>query len=91
MCAGMPTSCMQNASYFHHLVSWWEHRADPNVLFLFYEGLISIPSTIHLKQVWNYNKEDLSRPDLDLAKGQAVRVGQLYQVNPKPQTLNPKP
>ena len=31
-------------------------------------------------QVWNYNKEDLSRPDLDLAKGQALRVGQLYEV-----------
>jgi len=30
---------MQNASYFHHLVSWWEHRNDPDVLFLFYEDL----------------------------------------------------
>ena len=31
-------------------------------------------------QVWNYNKEELARPDLDLAAGQAIRVGQLYQV-----------
>jgi len=36
---GTPESNMQNASYFHHLLSWWEHRHDPNVLFLFYEDL----------------------------------------------------
>ena len=26
-------------SYFAHLLSWWEHRNDPNVLFLFYEDM----------------------------------------------------
>lgn len=47
------------------------------------ENLVSIAQSIGVSwlQVWNYNKEDLSRPDLDLAKGQAVRVGQLYQVS----------
>ena len=23
---GIPESKMQNASYFHHLISWWQHR-----------------------------------------------------------------
>ena len=36
---GVPQSKMQNASYFHHLVSWWPHRNDPNVLLLFFEDL----------------------------------------------------
>ena len=36
---GAPQSKMQNASYFHHLASWWPHRNDPNVLFLFFEDL----------------------------------------------------
>jgi hypothetical protein len=34
-----PVDMMQNASYFHHLVSWWEHRSDPNVLYLSFEDL----------------------------------------------------
>ena len=38
---GVPASPMQNASYFHHLVSWWQHRTNPDVLFLFYEDLKS--------------------------------------------------
>ncbi|XP_028406617.1 amine sulfotransferase-like isoform X2 [Dendronephthya gigantea] len=40
---GEPKSKMQHyaiyASYFLHLMSWWEHRNDPNVLFLFYEDM----------------------------------------------------
>mmetsp|Transcript_4582 Transcript_4582/g.6515 ORF Transcript_4582/g.6515 Transcript_4582/m.6515 type:complete len:190 (+) Transcript_4582:120-689(+) len=36
---GFPESKMNNASYFVHLVSWYERRNDPNVLFLFYENL----------------------------------------------------
>ncbi|XP_028406629.1 amine sulfotransferase-like [Dendronephthya gigantea] len=36
---GEPKSKMENASYFVHLMSWWEHRNDPNVLFLFYEDM----------------------------------------------------
>jgi hypothetical protein len=39
LAAGIPESRMQNASYFYHLLSWWEHREDPDVLFLFYEGV----------------------------------------------------
>jgi hypothetical protein len=30
---------MENASYFVHLISWWEHRNDSNVLFLFFEDM----------------------------------------------------
>ena len=26
-------------SYFLHLLSWWQHRNDPNVLFLFFEDM----------------------------------------------------
>lgn len=36
---GKPESPMQNASYFHHFLSWWEHRNDENVLWLFFEEL----------------------------------------------------
>ena len=37
LCA--PKSKMNTASYFAHLLSWWEHRNDSNVLFLFYEDM----------------------------------------------------
>ncbi|XP_028406630.1 amine sulfotransferase-like isoform X1 [Dendronephthya gigantea] len=30
---------MGPAPYFAHLLSWWEHRDDPNVLFLFFEDM----------------------------------------------------
>ena len=30
---------MSNASYYDHLLSWWAHRHDPDVLFLFFEDL----------------------------------------------------
>lgn len=36
---GIPSSKLQNASYFVHLVSWYEHRHDPSVLILFFEDL----------------------------------------------------
>ncbi|XP_028406628.1 estrogen sulfotransferase-like isoform X2 [Dendronephthya gigantea] len=36
---GEPKSKMESASYFVHLMSWWEHRNDPNVLFLFFEDM----------------------------------------------------
>jgi hypothetical protein len=35
----VPKSKMENASYFVHLLSWWEHRNDSNVLFLFFEDM----------------------------------------------------
>lgn len=35
---GLPQNKM-DASYFLHLLSWWEHRNDPNVLFLFFEDM----------------------------------------------------
>lgn len=37
---GAPSSPMQNASYFHHLTSWWPHRLDENVLWVFFEDMI---------------------------------------------------
>lgn len=46
-----PESPMQNASYFHHLLSWWQQRENPGVLWLFYEDL----------------KEDLPREVLRIA------------------------
>ncbi|XP_028405216.1 estrogen sulfotransferase-like [Dendronephthya gigantea] len=36
---GKPQSEMEYASYFEHFISWWKHRNDPNVLFLFYEEM----------------------------------------------------
>jgi len=36
---GAPASRMNNASYFHHLTSWWPHRHREDVLFLFFEDL----------------------------------------------------
>jgi hypothetical protein len=36
---GRPQSDMQNASYWEHLLSWWAHRDDPNVLLVFFEDL----------------------------------------------------
>lgn len=36
---GVPTSKMNNASYFVHLISWYQHRNDPNVLFVCFEDL----------------------------------------------------
>ena len=36
---GVPASPMQNAGYFHHVLSWWTHRHDANVLWVFYEDL----------------------------------------------------
>ncbi|CAB3991316.1 sulfotransferase domain-containing [Paramuricea clavata] len=36
---GLPKKKMERASYFVHLLSWWEHRNDLNVLFLFFEDM----------------------------------------------------
>lgn len=36
---GVPTSKMQNASYFVHLISWYKLKDDPNVLIVFFEDL----------------------------------------------------
>eukprot|EP00045_Choanoeca_perplexa_P010333 m.104366 g.104366 ORF g.104366 m.104366 type:complete len:315 (-) comp15239_c0_seq1:1414-2358(-) len=36
---GTPASEMQNASYHHHLLSWYSHRHDPNVLWVFFEDM----------------------------------------------------
>ena len=36
---GAPKKETEFASYFAHLLSWWERRNDSNVLFLFYEDM----------------------------------------------------
>ncbi|CAB4001295.1 sulfotransferase domain-containing [Paramuricea clavata] len=36
---GIPKKKMIFASFFVHLLSWWEHRNDSNVLFLFFEDM----------------------------------------------------
>ncbi|EDQ92076.1 uncharacterized protein MONBRDRAFT_22879 [Monosiga brevicollis MX1] len=36
---GEPASRMQNASYHHHLTSWYHHRLDDNVLWVFFEDM----------------------------------------------------
>lgn len=36
---GEPTSLMENASYWHHLASWWPRRHDDDVLWLHYEDM----------------------------------------------------
>jgi len=47
---GIPESKMQNASYFHHLISWWQHRWDDNVLFLFYEDM-KADLELHVREI----------------------------------------
>jgi hypothetical protein len=37
---GVPPSKMQNASYFVHLISWYQRRNDPDVLFVCFEDLL---------------------------------------------------
>jgi hypothetical protein len=36
---GAPEKKTDVASYFVHLLSWWEHKNDSNVLFLFFEDM----------------------------------------------------
>ena len=36
---GEPRALLDFPSWYHHTVSWWPRRHDPNVLFLFYEDL----------------------------------------------------
>jgi hypothetical protein len=34
---------LEGRSYYEHLVSWWEHRDDPEVLLLAYEQMLAAP------------------------------------------------
>lgn len=40
MARGKPQSKLVQASYWHFYASWWPHRSDPNVLWLFYEDMV---------------------------------------------------
>mmetsp|Transcript_2002 Transcript_2002/g.7156 ORF Transcript_2002/g.7156 Transcript_2002/m.7156 type:complete len:315 (+) Transcript_2002:35-979(+) len=45
---GIPASPMNNASLWHHLTSWWPHRNDETVLWLYYEDLKDdLPACVH--------------------------------------------
>lgn len=45
----IPTSKMANASIWHHLVSWYPHRHDQNVLWMHYEDMKeNLPGCIDL-------------------------------------------
>ena len=37
---GLPESKLSKASYWYFYSSWWPHRNDPNVLWLFYEDML---------------------------------------------------
>ncbi|XP_062505409.1 amine sulfotransferase-like [Corticium candelabrum] len=37
---GKPQSKLENSSYWHFYASWWPHRHDSNVLWLFYEDML---------------------------------------------------
>jgi hypothetical protein len=42
-----PPGEMANFGYWHHLVSWWQRRHDPDVLLLCYEDmLLDLPSSV---------------------------------------------
>ena len=46
---GAPPTAMQNAGMWHNVISWYPHRADPDVLWLFYEDMIAdMPACVDL-------------------------------------------
>lgn len=46
---GAPETPMQNASMWHNIASWWPHRKDANVLWLFYEDIVAdLPAAVNL-------------------------------------------
>jgi hypothetical protein len=45
---------LQNESYFKHLISWWEVRADPNVLVFTYEAMTADPAS-HVRRLATFS------------------------------------
>ncbi|PRW56116.1 sulfotransferase isoform A [Chlorella sorokiniana] len=46
---GAPASRMENAGMLHNMASWYQHRADPSVLWLHYEDLHEdLPAAVRL-------------------------------------------
>jgi len=39
---GAVRTCTSAAGIWHHLSSWYPHRADPNMLWLHYDDLIEV-------------------------------------------------
>ncbi|GIY14921.1 hypothetical protein CDAR_601641 [Caerostris darwini] len=48
--------------YFDHLLGWYEHRNDPNVLFVTYEEIKEDPGTVILKMASFINDEKYAEP-----------------------------
>ena len=63
---GAPESEMQNASAFHHMLSWWPHRLDEDVLWVHFEDMKSdLPSVV--QRVAKFIGADTSQDNLDNA------------------------
>ncbi|XP_020627277.1 sulfotransferase family cytosolic 1B member 1-like isoform X2 [Orbicella faveolata] len=50
---------------FDHVLSWWKHRDDPNILFLTYEGRIKNPADAGDK-IAKFIGKEISPQTLDL-------------------------
>mmetsp|Transcript_7889 Transcript_7889/g.22578 ORF Transcript_7889/g.22578 Transcript_7889/m.22578 type:complete len:168 (-) Transcript_7889:52-555(-) len=64
---GKPQTIMNNPSYWEFLMSWWPHRNDKNLLWLWYEDMKTSHREV-VKQVAEFLGYDTSNTDLiDLA------------------------
>ena len=55
---------LEFGNYFDHLVSWWPHRNDKNVLFLKYENMVkNLPQAV--SQIASFMEVDLAPNSLD--------------------------
>ena len=63
---GVPTSKMNNASYFVHLTSWYKFREDPHVLFVFFEDLSDdlLEQVQRIAKFMSTEKHDFSQDDI---------------------------
>jgi hypothetical protein len=65
----IPTSKMQNASYFVHLISWYKRREEKGVLIVFFEDLINDLQG-QVKRIAKF----LSTSDISLDDGMTVQT-----------------
>lgn len=69
---GIPPTKMQNASYFVHLISWYERRQDPNVLFVFFEDLLE-DLELQIRRVARFVSNDKVRRQCNFFLAQTCR------------------